>query len=133
MAKQKQINYTAKGVAIPYIIALIIGFVVFGVIGYWFFSLAGRGGGVATTVGCDAKILSYCQAWRDVGWLAKPVLQAWDKSCGQEPINPKACSDRLGLTCDCLSVQACKDGGFNNVYGEPLAGAWKACGTFCCK
>ncbi len=120
-----------KGIAIPYIIALIIGIVVVGVIGYWFFGLAGKGSGVGTTVGCDAKTLSYCQALRDVGWGFEPPFQSWDESCGKKPDTiPDYCAKKLGgFTCKCELESACKSSGYNSIFTTTFSD----CGTFCCK
>ena len=49
-----------KGVAVPYIIALVLGIVVVGLIGYWFFVLGGRLPGQATEVWCNSKESQWC-------------------------------------------------------------------------
>jgi hypothetical protein len=58
-----KIYFMRKGVAVPYIIALILGIVVIGLLGYWFFVLGGQAGGTATSQGCNTKIASWCQQW----------------------------------------------------------------------
>ncbi len=52
-----------KGIAIPYIIALILGIVVVGVIGYWFFTTTGTGSGSAVVSQCNAKKTQWCTDW----------------------------------------------------------------------
>ena len=49
-----------KAVAVPYVIALILGIIVVAVIGYWFFVVAGGGGGQLSSTTCEAKFLAYC-------------------------------------------------------------------------
>lgn len=57
-----------KGIAIPYVIALILGIIVVGVIGYWFFVLGGQGGGAGLETMCRAKAISYCTGWNLNGY-----------------------------------------------------------------
>lgn len=67
-----------KGVAIPYIIALILGIAVIAVLGYWFFVLGGKLGGIGVTTECRAKEVSYCQAWETLGYGdTKPLEPDW--------------------------------------------------------
>jgi hypothetical protein len=57
-----------KGIAVPYVIALILGIIVVGVIGYWFFVLGGKGGGTGTETACQAKLVSFCTQWSLKGY-----------------------------------------------------------------
>ncbi len=50
----------SKGVAVPYIIALIIGVLVLGVLGYWFFSTIGKSSNVTDEAYCRGKLMQYC-------------------------------------------------------------------------
>ena len=77
-----------KAIAIPYIIAMILGIVIVGVIGYWFFGLAGKGGGVSLQTECDGLKLSYCQ---------NPFLVTWNTKCGEQPPEPAECNQILGI------------------------------------
>jgi hypothetical protein len=52
-----------KGVAVPYIIAIILGIVVIALLGYWLFVLGGHVGGVGTEQTCGAKKIAWCQQW----------------------------------------------------------------------
>ncbi len=69
-----------KGIAIPYIIALILGIIVVGVIGYWFFATTGTGGGSAAVANCNAKKLQWCNEWTKTGFQTSPsgTLGTWD-------------------------------------------------------
>lgn len=85
-----------KGVAIPYVIALVLGIVVIGLIGYWFISQGGKTIVTGSKAECDTKTASYCLAWKNSfpnkpQWNADPKCE--DKS---EPTENK-CSD-LGIS-----------------------------------
>lgn len=49
-----------KGVAVPYIIAIVLGIVVIGLVGYWLFISGGRFGTTSTQTDCNGKLLSWC-------------------------------------------------------------------------
>ena len=49
-----------KGVAVPYIIAIVLGIVVIGLIGYWLFILGGGLGTKTIQTECNGKLLSWC-------------------------------------------------------------------------
>lgn len=49
-----------KAVAVPYIIALILGVAVIGLVGYWFASSGGKFGGQSAITICENKFLQYC-------------------------------------------------------------------------
>ena len=49
-----------KAVAIPYIIALIIGVIVVAVLGYWFISSGIIGNKIGTEAQCTARKTEYC-------------------------------------------------------------------------
>ncbi len=49
-----------KAVAVPYIIALILGVAVIGLVGYWFATTGGKFGGQSAKTVCDNKFLQYC-------------------------------------------------------------------------
>lgn len=71
-------NGYTKGVAIPYIIALILGLAVVAVLGYWFFFLSGRLAG-SEGIECESKLVSYCQAWKALGYTEdkRPIGRNW--------------------------------------------------------
>lgn len=49
-----------KAVAIPYVIALVLGIAVIGLIGFWFVSSGGKFGGQNSKTVCDNKFLQWC-------------------------------------------------------------------------
>ena len=123
-----------KGVAIPYVVSIILAVVVIAIVSYWFFITELGGSGTGTKATCDSKVLSYCQSWQSTSWQIKPVLQSWDVSCGPEPKTPKDCSVKIGLQCDCATNDAeCTSKGYTKIYKEPASQPWPGCGTFCCK
>ena len=69
-----------KGVAIPYIIAVLLGIAVIGIIGYWFFVLGGNLGTNVTTSSCQTKLTVYCTAWVAEGYAGNNprTLGKWD-------------------------------------------------------
>ena len=77
--------------AVPYIIALILGIVVVGLLGYWFFVLGGQVGGTGTTQQCNAKQASWCQQWSLTGFSGDcPATQLCDKSSNDPAEKPEA-------------------------------------------
>lgn len=52
-----------KAVAIPYVIALILGVIAIGILGFWFVSQGGKTVGEGSKAECQGKIFSYCLAW----------------------------------------------------------------------
>lgn len=55
----------AKAVAIPYVIALILGVIVIAILVYWFINQAGKTTTVGTSAECQAKEFSYCVQWQN--------------------------------------------------------------------
>lgn len=53
-----------KAVAVPYLVALILAVIILGVIGYWFLTSAGKGGGIANESFCRARLLQFCSDLR---------------------------------------------------------------------
>lgn len=49
-----------RAVAVPYVIALILGVAVIGLVGYWFATSGGKFGGQSSKTICDNKFLQYC-------------------------------------------------------------------------
>jgi len=49
-----------RAVAVPYIIALILGVAVIGLVGYWFVTTGGKFGGQSAKTICDNKFLQWC-------------------------------------------------------------------------
>jgi hypothetical protein len=75
-----KIKLKNKGIVVPYIIALILGIAVIGLLGYWFFVLGGRFGGEAHVTDCDAMMTSYCQEWKNACYNIenKPIQPNWE-------------------------------------------------------
>lgn len=55
-------------IPIEYIIAIILGIIVVGVLGYWFFVLGGRLPGQATETWCRARENQYCSELSQYGF-----------------------------------------------------------------
>ena len=88
-----------KGVAVPYIIALVLGIAVIGLLGYWFFVLGGRLGGQLSEKECRAKQIEWCSmniSGEDM------TRYNWDEFApGCSDINfkkPTNCKELLGIT-----------------------------------
>lgn len=87
VSKIKQNKNAAKGIAVYYIIAIILGVIVIGVIGYWFFTVASRGGGTQATIDCDALKVAFCQEWSSSGYSRPVVFNEWEnKQCPGKPV-----------------------------------------------
>ena len=85
-----------KGVAIPYIIALIIGVIVVAVLAYWFISSGGKGSNIGKEAECTARKTEFCatqlsenlekvkgcdNSWSDptkVCAFCKSIIPGWD-------------------------------------------------------
>lgn len=52
-----------KGVAIPYIVAILLGIAVIGLIGFWLFKSTGIFGTKAVEQTCRNNFLKWCQDW----------------------------------------------------------------------
>lgn len=69
-----------KAVAVPYVIALILGIIVVAVIGYWFFVVAGGGGGQLSLTQCQARFIAFCTQYSAAGY--QPSGQTFsDSAC----------------------------------------------------
>lgn len=52
-----------KGVAVPYIVALLLAVGVIGLVGYWFVASGGKFGSSATEQDCRTKLSEWCAVW----------------------------------------------------------------------
>jgi len=87
-----------KGDAIWYIIAVILGVAVILVLGYWFFNLGGKIGGKTAVAECEAKQITYCQNWKNLGCAdVKPIDIGWDDKCDVPDVTE--CEGLLGHWC----------------------------------
>ena len=57
-----------KGVAVPYIIAILLGVGVIGLVGYWLFASGGQFGAGAATQQCRTDFQTACNQWADGGY-----------------------------------------------------------------
>ncbi len=125
----------AKAVAVPYVIALILGIIVVAVIGYWFFVVAGGGGGQLSQTQCQANYINYCTQWSAVGYqpqegLNGKVFTATYVGCeayvSNFPTSQPDCQRALGqvLLCTPGTTQACT----KTVNGASVAGT-QDCGN----
>ncbi len=57
-----------KGVAVPYIIAILLGVGVIGLIGYWLFASGGQFGEGAATQQCRSDFQIVCTEWAGTGY-----------------------------------------------------------------
>lgn len=82
-------------VPVPYIIALILGIVVVGLLAYWFFVLGGRVGDQASETECRATENIYCTTWAATGYgdESKPGGKDFSDTCpGTGTYAPACCS-----------------------------------------
>ncbi len=52
-----------KAVAIPYIIALVLGVIIIALVGYFLFGQFGKTSTVGKDAECQSKLLQYCMKW----------------------------------------------------------------------
>ena len=57
-----------KAIAVPYIIAVLLGVAVIGLIGYWLFVSGGQFGNTAASETCRTDFLQACQKWASDGY-----------------------------------------------------------------
>ncbi len=103
-----------KAVAIPYIIALVLGVVVIGLLGYWLVLQSGKtiSGGITTE--CDAL----CVAWRNSGFNLKPIgINKCPEYAEEDGII--VCKDKLG--CEFISLDTTCSAGYID-YGSTSYG-----------
>lgn len=59
-----------KGIAVPYIIAIMLGVAVIGFIGYWLFISSGKFGTGAASQQCKTDFIKACQEWASTGYTS---------------------------------------------------------------
>ena len=94
LVKKNRNKIMKKAVAIPYVIALILGIAVIGLIGYWFISQGGK----TIATGLQAECDSLCVAWRSSGFNIKPT--GIDQKCPGKDYSKCA----LDLGCSFVSI-----------------------------
>lgn len=72
-----------KAIAIPYVIALILGVVIIALVGYWIASQGGKSVGTGYTAQCYGKQVSFCTYWRNSAFNVEPKGFTWDANCGE--------------------------------------------------
>ncbi|MBI1978652.1 MAG: hypothetical protein HYS62_01160 [Candidatus Aenigmarchaeota archaeon] len=86
-----------KAVAIPYVIALILGIIVVGILGYWFVSQGGKTIGSGSAAECETLKFNYCKGFvqwdTKCGVIAPGITEC--NSCGNGKIDTP-----LGEECD---------------------------------
>ena len=84
-----------KGIAVPYIIALILGIAVVALLGYWFFILGGTFSGKASLTDCQTKLRTFCFEYSATGYTP---TQTFTDVCGSRGVAntyaPECCSYR---------------------------------------
>jgi len=98
------------GVPVPYIVAIVLGIAVIGLIGYWLFYSSGKLGGSLAGAECSAKQVEWCSRGYD-----KDQSQDWAtfaKVCVDNKISlnpPTNCDEILSRKKDCstLSTTEC--------------------------
>lgn len=111
-----------KAVAVPYIIALILGVAVIGLVGYWFVSTGGKFGGQSAITICENKFLQYCIG-KDGG---ETYLNFASKSeeCKSVTISYTKCSDIIGAR---ESAQSSGEGETGSGRGSICDGGQQDC------
>lgn len=109
-----------KAVAVPYIIAVILGIVVVAVIGFWFYLSAGQIGGTTSKAFCDGKRTQYCLDWTIRGLETGKEPGTWDNyapGCTNIGVVAPSLNDCRGLTSlkkstgtNCGSNEECQSG-----------------------
>ena len=75
-----------KAVAIPYVIALILGVIVIGILAYWLINQSSKSSTGGFQAECQAKLFSFCNQWLIKGGKPtdKPQGFGWDKCSAKE-------------------------------------------------
>ncbi|MBI1978658.1 MAG: hypothetical protein HYS62_01190 [Candidatus Aenigmarchaeota archaeon] len=87
-----------KAVAVPYIIAILLGVGVIGLVGYWLFVSGGQFGGGAAAQQCRSDFLQACQQWAASGYTAEQpsnngVFQHSDGNACLKQVTGKSTAD----------------------------------------
>ena len=89
-----------KAVAVPYVIALVLGVAVIALLGFWFVTTGGKFSEQATKTQCESKLVVYCTSYIE----GKADTKLWDYSCNsfyglslQQAPTSEICRKKLGL------------------------------------
>ena len=72
-----------KAVAVPYVIALILGVAAIALVGVWFVTSGGRFSGQAQKNQCNADTVQWCLQWAST---------AYSTRTGETPATPPSCT-----------------------------------------
>lgn len=75
-----------KAVAIPYVIALILGIIAIGVLAYWLINQSTKASTGGSQAECQAKLFSFCNQWLLKGGKAtdRPQSFVWGNCPSKE-------------------------------------------------
>lgn len=73
-----------KAIAVPYIIAILLGVAVIGLVGYWLFFSGGKFSGESLSLECNNQKLIFCQGG------------SWNEKCGDS--SKIDCNQILGIS-----------------------------------
>lgn len=93
-----------KAVAIPYVIALVLGVVVIGLLGYWFVNQSSKTIGIGSKTECDVQRFNFCQGWKISKFGNEPSGFTFGESCNKPDKN--VCTSILGCR---VVVFLCKE------------------------
>lgn len=84
---------------VPYIIAIVIGIIVIGILLYMFVTKTGVFSGFVLESECKAKLKTYCIKWADAGWGPYISFIEYAPECTglNWEIDQNACRKELGL------------------------------------
>lgn len=83
-----------KAVAVPYVIALILGVIAIGLLGYWFISQGGKTVSTGENTECKGKQFTYCLELR---YSSSPSTFGLGDTCTKP--DEIICEGLLGVTC----------------------------------
>ena len=118
-----------KGIAVPYIIAIILGIAVVFIIGASFFSSSGD----LQQGSCNNKLSAYCNVWQGTGYAGTGPAGGWGNyapectKIGIEGVDENRCKGVLGGTetarttkksigADCASNAECESGNCDSTF-----------------
>lgn len=71
-------------IPISYIVALVLGVAVIGLLGYFFVFQSGKTTETGNKAECDAKVASYCLQWKNLGGKDGKPTWSPDPKCGNQ-------------------------------------------------
>ncbi len=86
-----------KAVAIPYVIALVLGVVIISIIGYWAVIQSGKTSSSGLSADCQGKLFSYCTQRQNSGSTSRDILGDCPQS-GKTDVELKTLCNDLGFS-----------------------------------